>query len=293
MQNNFDNNSLLCSSECSPPISIASSSTLICTNSTTYLSVPSLGTGITYNWSVGSGLTIVSGSGTNQIGVKAVSGYSTGTVNLSIKNSNGCTFNIPSKTLTLGDNWYLEGTLSSIPGSGSGSRINTANAVPIGTTYIDLTTPGVTSYTWSLTEGAPSGWGVTNGSGTQAWVNLQSGQHARFDLVGYTNCSSKSTFFIVYATSSATYAVYPNPASSELNIEQVQTDGNAITVAAGSEREVDITLFDKNGKKLKTGKGKNGKLVLDVHDLPNDTYILHVNDGKEVFKHQIVIDRSK
>ena len=105
-------------------------------------------------------------------------------------------------------------------------------------------------------------------------------QTFRFDPLSNGNCPN------------AAYVVYPNPVSSELTIEEVQTDGNALTAAANLDKEFDISLFDKNGEKLKTGKSRNGKLVLDVHDLPEDTYILHFSDGKETVKQQIVIQHK-
>ncbi|MFD2731567.1 T9SS type A sorting domain-containing protein, partial [Pedobacter alpinus] len=76
------------------------------------------------------------------------------------------------------------------------------------------------------------------------------------------------------------FNIYPNPANNELNLE-FQNYSNT--------REIKI-LNDK-GDILISSQTKKGEktLKLNTKDLKNGTYYLHITDGKETIKKQIII----
>ncbi|MFC5282454.1 S8 family serine peptidase [Pedobacter alpinus] len=79
---------------------------------------------------------------------------------------------------------------------------------------------------------------------------------------------------------SSNYNIYPNPANNELNIE-FQNYNNAR----------DIQLLNNKGDILISSQIKKGdkKSVLSTKEIPNGTYYLHINEGKETVKKQIII----
>ncbi len=52
--------------------------------------------------------------------------------------------------------------------------------------------------------------------------------------------------------------------------------------------------MDKDGRVVREGKNlnKEKKITLDVKGLKEGTYFLHIAHGKEVEKHQIVVNKS-
>ncbi|HEY9177529.1 MAG TPA: T9SS type A sorting domain-containing protein [Flavipsychrobacter sp.] len=79
--------------------------------------------------------------------------------------------------------------------------------------------------------------------------------------------------------------VYPNPASSEINVEfGKQTNG-----------KVSVRVFDMMGKVVLdnnvTLKQGQQKLTLSAGSLPAGLYLLHISDGVTVIKEQVVIEK--
>ena len=87
--------------------------------------------------------------------------------------------------------------------------------------------------------------------------------------------------------------VYPNPAQKELTIEDVfLSDGEVSSLSAdGILEDFSISLFNSQNQKVKSGKSTKGKLILDVQDLPNGFYYLHVQKGDELIVEQIQIKK--
>jgi gliding motility-associated-like protein len=141
-----------------PVTSSAGNSICQSSSSTITYTVPVNSSVVSYNWSVPSGATIVSGQNTNTITVR----YGIGSVsgNVSVFGSNGCgngsisTFAVtvnalPTATTISGQQLVCEGT--------------------IGVVYTALALPGATSYSWTL----PNGSTVLTGTNTIT-VNYQS-----------------------------------------------------------------------------------------------------------------------
>ncbi|GAB1464036.1 matrixin family metalloprotease [Pedobacter sp.] len=86
--------------------------------------------------------------------------------------------------------------------------------------------------------------------------------------------------------------IYPNPASSYLNI---QSDAEKLKTLSATEKsamkEYEVSLYDINGKLLLKGKSNGYKLNLDTRHLKSDNYFIHIKiDGeKEMIKKQVII----
>lgn len=84
---------------------------------------------------------------------------------------------------------------------------------------------------------------------------------------------------------SDTFTIYPNPANTELKIAY-KTETNTSYVIP-----FNVKLLNQKGKVLKERKTTNSNkdIVLQVADVPNGIYYLHIFEGKNVSKQQIVI----
>ena len=86
------------------------------------------------------------------------------------------------------------------------------------------------------------------------------------------------------------YAIAPNPASSELTITAVDaTQPEASTVPSATAPPFEVELVDGQGRKVKTGKSEQGKVRLDVRELPEGLYHLRAGQGKEAISKHIQI----
>lgn len=86
------------------------------------------------------------------------------------------------------------------------------------------------------------------------------------------------------------YMVYPNPSSSELKISQKLVEDVGSAKKMGSNI-FSVKLLNEKGKILKAGKvnANSREIVLQVADIPNGIYYLHIYEGKNVKKQQVVI----
>lgn len=88
------------------------------------------------------------------------------------------------------------------------------------------------------------------------------------------------------------YAVYPNPSSRELKITQKATENaNLYHSKKMIADSFSVKLLNEKGKVLKEGRApsNNREIVLQVADIPNGVYYLHIYEGKNVSKQQVVI----
>jgi len=86
--------------------------------------------------------------------------------------------------------------------------------------------------------------------------------------------------------------IYPNPASSYLNI---QPDAEKLKTLSATEKsamkEYEASLYDIRGKLLLKGRSNGYRLNLDTRHLKSDYYFIHIKiDGeKEIIKKQVII----
>jgi hypothetical protein len=115
-----------------------------------------------YEWTVPTGATIVSGQGTNSVTLNITGVFTLGT--LSVKAMNACTTSV-ARTLT------IRGVLAT-PGTLTGTLTGLCVAGDSNPTYLASTVAGATSYTWT----SPTGTTISNGQGTSSIsLNVTSG----------------------------------------------------------------------------------------------------------------------
>jgi pimeloyl-ACP methyl ester carboxylesterase len=99
----------------------------------------------------------------------------------------------------------------------------------------------------------------------------------------------------------AKFNIYPNPANSKLIISYnsrtiSKTSSNKITLESSVELAsntniFEIILYNDKGKRITQQKNETGNndITLNTQNLPIGTYFLHIIDGNDVIKKQIVI----
>ena len=115
-------------------------------------SVSSVTGATSYEWTVPTGATIVSGQGTNSVTLNITGDFTIG--NLSVKALNVCTTSVVRTTT-------IRGILAT-PGTITGTLTGLCVSGTTNPTYLAATVAGATGYTWT----SPTGTTITNGQGT-------------------------------------------------------------------------------------------------------------------------------
>lgn len=89
------------------------------------------------------------------------------------------------------------------------------------------------------------------------------------------------------------FIVFPNPAGSELKVSlspNTEEQGNA----GFNQAHFELALYNEKGKKMLTKKSKNQEsdVILDTSILPNGIYYLHIQQGNELIKKQVIIQHE-
>lgn len=91
----------------------------------------------------------------------------------------------------------------------------------------------------------------------------------------------------------------PNPANNETTTQNQTADntGQSTTVSPAADsktqKSFSAELYNDKGKAIRSGKnGSNSKIVFNTQDIPNGNYFLHIIDGKEVTKKQVIIQHQ-
>ncbi len=161
--------------------------------------------------------------------------------------------------------------------------------------------PGATSYTWVL----PSGFSFVSGRNTSTPGIKTSSVGGTYTLNCSANnslCGSSWTHNLTINVSSGggqqqRIAVYPNPASSNLTIESTESSLTISDVGFGKDPGVSFpdnftaALLNSYNVELRKGESKDGKIVLDVSDIQNGLYYLHIQRGEELISKQILISK--
>lgn len=107
-----------------------------------------------------------------------------------------------------------------------------------------------------------------------------------------SNCGPSTVyqfFFRGICNGSGYRMVYPNPANTELTIDYTEDDKTE--PINGSNLAPTIILFNEKGEKvpLKIIREEEFKKTFDTRDLSDGTYYLHITEGKETVKKQVII----
>jgi uncharacterized protein (DUF736 family) len=138
-------------------------------------------------------------------------------------------------------------------------------------------TSDVTGYQWS----APSGWS-NSGQGTPYFsVSVPSPFFGGAITLRLLNrCGWTNTPYVLNLSNSCFgFAASPNPAGNTLVISDLDP-----------AKETSASLLDKNNNTLKTASSKDGKIELDLTQVPNGLYILLVKQNDKSETQQIVIN---
>ncbi|MBT2562996.1 T9SS type A sorting domain-containing protein [Pedobacter sp. ISL-68] len=244
--------------------------------------------GATVSWSANPSEQ-VSISTTNN--VATITKIGNGSFQLSATVSNSCgNFIVPAKTVFVG---------TPVPGDFpiSGQTSICANSV---TTYSVNALPGATNYNWIIPPAAlTNGWYIIAGQGTPVLTVNTGLTSTSIRLKVSNNCgegTSPEILFVNVNCGGFKFAVSPNPASNTIKISQnesvVQKQASNETVSQNASLSpFNVKIFDHNARFLKSGLSKSGENIeLVTSDIPNGTYFLHIFQGKDVVKKQIIIN---
>ena len=274
--------------------------TNICQNSLSTYTVPSV-QGFNYSWSVSSNITIVSGQGTNSIQVtynNTINGA--GTITLNFTNSCGTFTSTLNVQVGPPDGYY-----SLQPQSNPFCTNTIGNTVTI-----NQNVPNVDYFQWGYVD--------LNSAGPPVIVNPMGTYSQDFDTFTYAgtfeiyaregnSCGLGNTVTTIVNVSDncngggfSNFAAFPNPAGSTLTItstaKTMSTKGVTVTplvakaTSAPTKTPFKYQILDSKGKIWRQGESTTGDdLNIDVTDIPNNTYFLHLLVGKNTDKRQIII----
>jgi len=262
-----------------------------CTTAT--YSIPNLPSGATVTWTVNPlGSVSLSPSGNSVILSISSYNYTALTLTASISTSSCGTMPV-NKQVIVGNPFYPYGELMVYGETNAQlSGLYNYNIPPY---------PGAISYHWE----------VFGGTGNPATIFQNGGNSANimFNSVGYygvlvevtTPCGSiwlDPQQLDVYVSNNYLYKYYPNPANNELIIEYIPQDTTSssteYSTAKASLTNLPprvIKLLNEKGETLRSSipQSEESKTVLDIRAIPSGTYFLHITEGKETIKKQIII----
>jgi hypothetical protein len=273
----------------------------ICT--TAVYTVPNLPAGRVPTWSTTGNVSIVGSNIGNSVTVTSASG----TGNLTATTINACgNTEVTSKATYKGPPPNSTFTTNPKPNVNGGSSLRFTAVYQVDATYewkLDGAVMASTSSTFAIIGGNCSVNPLKTSYSVQLRVTNSCGLSSTYCrnytyncTGGFTDrgdCSSGGPLLLRISDGSFTY--YPNPANNELivsylnNPEELQSPSE---FAVSKEvKDFEIELYDDNGKKVKSTKNNPNEkdIIINTQNLPNGNYFLHILDGKEIFKKQIII----
>jgi hypothetical protein len=250
----------------------------VCNATNATYSVAPIAGASSYNWTVPSSATIVSGAGTNAITVNYSGIFTSGTISVSA--SNGCGTG-SARSLTVR-------ATPTRPGAITGT---TSVCINSNQTYSVATVTGASSYVWTI----PGGGIITSGQGTKI-INMTYGPVASSTgivTVKASNSCGVSTARVLAVTStvcprigegsSLSLIAYPNPTSSNLTVE----------FTSDQSQDVNMTMRDASGRvvynELKAvATGANATLI-DVSTFAKGIYMLQLQSNNTTETLRVIV----
>ncbi|MES2731994.1 MAG: trypsin-like peptidase domain-containing protein [Bacteroidota bacterium] len=268
----------------------------ICTGNSRTFTLQNPPAGIV-TWNTTSNLTPSSGTGT----IATVSGTSTigpgpGSITFTVAPNITCstpmqlTYNV-----TVGS--YIEGTYTN---NYQNVTLSSSNSLRAGYTTVTLNTSvsGLT-FNWALAAGNATSW-RTYGSGKYLDLQLGYGQTATFQITSNCSTSSSSSKFVTfYLQNYFGFSIAPNPATTEVVVTANEIDNtfgqneSASNLTAKDFLSYEVGLYDRFGSLVKSTKNKSNERItkLNVQGLLPGQYILRINDGKNSYGYQFIINK--
>ncbi len=164
-----------------------------------------------------------------------------------------------------------------------------------GSVHIDL--PGAQNLQAYPISGGPN----PQVSGTSVyWALPTTGYSYRNIMLEYdTNCGRVFQHVYFHNTcedNNNNYRIYPNPANDVLTVsfeskEEASTSEKQDNLKDKKDYKVEL-LNNKGEKFLISNSNGNKSLILNTRSIPNGIYFLHITEGKNTIKKQIVIDHK-
>jgi hypothetical protein len=129
-----------------------------------------------------------------------------------------------------------------------------------------------TSYDWAL---SPMNWSYLNNYGYWASVNFNPSGYYTLSCRAINACGH-GPYSYFYANVQDRYKSFPNPANDVLNIELGNASGEK---SQSASLTYDVRLLDAQGNLLRQQTTKGGTVELNVSNLPDGVYYLHIYDG--------------
>jgi len=266
----------------STPSSINGNSINLCNATNVAYSTPNVN-GITYNWTVPTGATIISGQGTNAISVNFSNLFISG--NISVIATNSC------------GNSSVARTKSVKAATANPTSITGSTSLCVNQSGVVFSTPaivGATSYNWTV----PSGSVITAGQGTNS-ITVKMGAVPKTGniIVTVSNACATSTRKLLVVTINAcnkisdalipsinNIALAPNPAT-----EYVQLTFNT---DRGNNGKINITNILGQvtvSQTITCEKGINDYMI-DLRNIPAGVYVLSVEQDNRKFTKRLIIE---
>jgi len=266
----------------STPSSINGNSLNLCNATNVAYSTPNVN-GITYNWTVPTGATIISGQGTNAISVNFSNLFISG--NISVIATNSC------------GNSSVARTKSVKAATANPTSITGSTSLCVNQSGVVFSTPaivGATSYNWTV----PSGSVITAGQGTNS-ITVKMGSLPKTGnvIVTVSNACATSTRKLLVVTINAcnkisdalipsinNIALAPNPAT-----EYVQLTFNT---DRGNNGKINITNILGQvtvSQTITCEKGINDYMI-DLRNIPAGVYVLSVEQDNRKFTKRLIIE---
>lgn len=233
--------------------------------------------GITFNWAVPSGATLLSGQGTNAVSVSYSNSFASG--NIVVTGTNTCgNSTTTSKTIT---------GKPAIPASITGPTSACFNGQNIN--YSCSNSTGATSYTWTI----PAGASLVSGQGTNAIVlNFAStvGNVLTLKVKANNACgtSTNKTLNITMLScprlgndEQSEILLYPNPAKDELTVSWI------------TDADLQVTCIDILGQQLLSKNYISSEVAagikINTSNFSNGVYFIRVVQGDIVRTRRFVV----
>jgi hypothetical protein len=284
------NNNLNCSDECTTDRFTIAGPASFCSSASFQLNGVPAGSNVT--WSASPTLFSPSSGPGSSFTTTATTNSGSGTITFII--ATDCGPKTVTRNVTVGNdhNFSISGPSSVCPGQTVFFSIDPVNY------------PGVLEYDWLY----PTGWTYLGGENSP-WLDIQAPYSNGFGggTIGLkirTECGWTDTPITKYvqenyygcSSSSYSYSISPNPADGYVEVKakkKVKSKDGKEEITENFDftelKDVEVKLYDKFSKLLKTGKLKEGKLKFSTNNLPNDIYILHIINGQEVIQEKIIV----
>jgi hypothetical protein len=269
----------------------------VCSNSTfTFNNVP---TGCSVSWSQSINLSYVSGQNTNSYVV--------------MPNGNG--------------NGWVQATIIGTPcGSVILPKFNVLVGAPIINSIIDQygspITPGSSktyctkqycTFTANAVGGSTYNWNLSpllnnsfSWSGNMAWASLISPQYYTLSFSESNSCGTATyngNFIVIPCgySSYSTFSISPNPASSNVTLtkttiidstatsKSASLSANDIVSTTATTTAYTIKILNSFGSLYYEAKKNGDSFTIPVNNLPDGSYIVEINDGKNSYKQHLII----